>query len=185
MKTRVYGFCDAGCKRETVLKEDFDRIASVIKQSPDADGKYRLNPLNAYKVHTTSPRGSYLATFTLQGGGIDYWFDYTEYDEYRDYIIFEILKLILNRDSNELTIVYEINGNRYSDTYTDNGAVFNLDEIELQITNAVYVYEYNSNAQIVAVLPEFTAADAGKFLRVSEDGSIVANEAPVAEELSV
>ena len=150
MKPRVYGFCDAGCKRETILKEDFDRIASVIKQVPNANGTYILNPFNSYKVHTTKADGSYQATFTLQGNGVDYWFDYTEVDEYRDYIIFEILSLSLNEAATELTIVYEINGNRYIDIYTDNDTVFNLDGVELQIINATDVYSFNNNAQIEA-----------------------------------
>lgn len=149
MKPRIYSFCDAGCKWEAVHKADFDRSASIVRETPDENGTYKLNPFKVYKVNTGSTDGKYNAEFALQNGLVDYWFTYDEFDEYRDYIIFEILSLSLNDDSTVLTVVYEVNGNRYSDTYTD-GSVFRLDEVELHILNATEVYVYNTNAEILA-----------------------------------
>lgn len=149
MKPRIYSFCDAGCKWEAVHKADFDRSASIVRETPDENGTYKLNPFKVYKVITGSTDGKYNAEFALQKGLVDYWFTYDEFDEYRDYIIFEILSLSLNDDSTVLTVVYEVNGNRYSDTYTD-GSVFRLDEVELHILNATEVYVYNTNAEILA-----------------------------------
>lgn len=149
MKPNIYGFCKAGCQWETVHKADFDRSASIVRETPDASGTYKLDPFKVYKVKTGSTDGKYNAEFALQNGLVDYWFTYDEFDEYRDYIIFEILSLSLNDDSTVLTVVYEVNGNRYSDTYTD-GSVFRLDEVELHILNATEVYLYNTNAEILA-----------------------------------
>lgn len=150
MKPKIYGYCKAGCQWEAVLKEDFDRIASVIKQGRDADGIYRLNPLNAYKVHTTKTDGKYQATFTLKGGGVNHDFKYTEFDEYRDYIIFEILILASNENATGLTIVYEINGNRYREQLGGYAGLLDVSKIKLQISGATDVYSFNNNAEIIA-----------------------------------
>lgn len=161
MKPKIYGYCKAGCQWEAVLKEDFDRIASVIKQQPDADGTYKLNPLNAYKVHTTKGNGNYYkAQFWLMGNGVSHPIEYDEFDEYRDYIIFEILSLSTDITGNYLTIVYEVNGNRYTETKNDDWGQWQ--DLHLEINNATEVYSFNNNAEIITGVQQIyeTAVDA-------------------------
>ena len=147
MKPRIYSFCDAGCKWETVHKADFDRSASIVRETPDENGNYTLDPFKVYKVNTASTDGAYNATFSLQDG-VDYSFTYDEFDEYRDYIIFEILSVTLDDTATEVTIVYEINGNRYSDAIT--ASTLDLTTLKLYISGAVDVFMFNSNAEILA-----------------------------------
>ena len=151
MKPRIYSFCDAGCKWEAVHKADFDRSASIVRETPDANGTYKLDPFKVYKVKTGSFKGKYNATIHLAGAFGTQTISYDEFDEYRDYIIFEILSVTRTTPNRPFFIVYEINGNRYSDSLGD-GNITDLDlsTLELQISGAEEVFAYNVNAEILA-----------------------------------
>ena len=51
IKPKIYGFCQAGCKWETVHKTDFDNSVTYIKQTA-IDGVYYLDPIANYKIYS-------------------------------------------------------------------------------------------------------------------------------------
>lgn len=69
----------------------------------------------------------------LKFGETEYPFDLTLFDEHRDFFTFEILSLETNRDNTKLTVVYELNGRRFTTTIA--GSAFNIDECELVIAD--------------------------------------------------
>lgn len=157
MKPNIYGFCRAGCQWETVHKADFDRSASIVRETPSESGNYTLDPFKVYKIKTGSTDGKYNASIQLVGNG-GYDFTYDEFDEYRDYIIFEVLSVVQGADG--ATIVYEINGNRYSDT-TSGLNVSDLSTLKLYISGAEEVFAYNVNAEILAETQQVYETAAG------------------------
>ena len=152
-KPKIYAFCDAGCKWETVHKDDFSRSATWVKQYPDDDGTYNLPPLKSYKINSrdVNVSGAYDCVVSLEyattgGTPKTYTFTISEYDEYRDYFFFEILSLKVI-GSTALTIVYEVNGNRYSELIAV-GTSINIENAKLSIVDAEDVYLFNVDASI-------------------------------------
>lgn len=48
-KPRIHAFCNAGCKWETVHKDDFERSAAIAAL-PKVSGAFRLEPLKTYRI---------------------------------------------------------------------------------------------------------------------------------------
>lgn len=147
-KPKIYGFCNAGCKWETVHKDDFVKSATWVKQYPTETGRYVLSPLNSYKIISPASGSDYSGAVSLEyyNGNLTYvqTFTITEYDEYRAYFYFEILSI--TADGTETTVVYEVNGNRYTETF--NGAAEDITEAKLLIDDATDVFIFNVDASV-------------------------------------
>lgn len=144
-KPKIYGFCPAGCKWETVHKNDFDKSATYITEQPVSEGVWLLEPNKLYKIFTDKTGGAYNCVLDFVVGDDYVSIPYTEFDDYRDYIFVEIL--LVSNDAKAL--IYEINGNRYYiDLYDLSG---DLTTGMLRVSNAEKVYSYNADANIEAV----------------------------------
>lgn len=185
-KPKIYAFCPANCKWETVHKEDFNKAITYIKQAP-VDDIYDLEPIALYKIFSyhksNNTKYSYVCQLHYVDSSISVCATLTtsEHDVYRDYVYFEILSLSVNDGGTKLTIVYEVNGNRY-ETSVD-GTYIDISKAYLKVINATDVYKYNPDANITATVSdppieinvnvEFTAEDiANKVVWKSEIGSI-------------
>lgn len=147
-KPKIYANCKAGCLWETVHKDDFDNAATWIKQYPDESGVYELSPVNNYKIVSPSSSSKYTCAVSLvYASGTTtktYTFTISEFDTYRDYFYFEILRLTTT--ASVITVVYEVNGNRYSETIS--GSSLSIADAKLKITGATGVLLFNSDASI-------------------------------------
>jgi hypothetical protein len=158
-KPKIYGNCKAGCLWETVHKDDFDRSATWIKQYADEDGVYKVSPIQTYKINSPVSANAYscavslvywkYSSFTGLTTLTQYDFAITEFDEYRDYFYFEILDI--KATSTSLTIVYEVNGNRYKEILQEHAFLTNA---YIKIASATSVYLFNADASISADLGE-------------------------------
>lgn len=151
-KPKIYAFCQAGCKWETVHKSDFENSATYVKQVA-VDDVYTLPPKKCYKIYSDIVTGSYYSSIRLNYNedGVDKEFIFdniTEVDYYRDYFYFEILSLVASSSANTITIVYEANGNRYAEVLNVTNP--DISNATLKITNANDVFMYNSEANITA-----------------------------------
>lgn len=63
-KPKIYGFCQAGCKWETVHKTDFDNSVTYIKQTA-IDGVYYLDPIANYKIYSGVQSNAYTCQIKL------------------------------------------------------------------------------------------------------------------------
>lgn len=171
MKPRVYGFCDAGCRRETVLREDFLRSASLHEIYPDSGGKWYLEKKKQYKIFAPKD-GNGAFSFELY---VDYiigkhYITTSTNDEYADWFVFRFLDY-KHISQTQYKIVYEIEGNRYSEIIADGDPV-----CDIVLSGATQVFLYNDDATVYARdgadgkdgngVPAVTTEDNGKFLMV-------------------
>lgn len=149
-RPKIYGFCPAGCKWETVHKDDFDRSATWVKQYVDESGAVELPPVHNYKIISPVASNAYSCVVSLAyTDGAEtktHTFTISEFDAYRNYFYFEILSLTAT--STALTVVYEVNGNRYSETVS--GTAIDISTAKLKITGATEVFIFNVDAGISA-----------------------------------
>lgn len=52
-KPRVYGYCDAGCRRRVPTYEEYQSIAAGLKCTPDESGNYILELGKRYRIYRT------------------------------------------------------------------------------------------------------------------------------------
>lgn len=153
-KPKIYAFCDGGCKWETVHKDDFDKSATWVKQFADG-GVYQVATKNNYKIVSPVASNAYSCVVSLlfvkDGVLAEHTFTIAEYDEYRNYFYFEILSLTAT--ATVLTVVYEINGNRYTETVEAETSISTIQNA-LSISGATAVYAFNPDASIVGVQGE-------------------------------
>lgn len=150
-KPKIYGFCAAGCKWETVHKDDFQNAATWVKQYPSTEGIFLDLPIkNKYKIVSPISSDAYSCAIALiyykplATLPSVYQFSITEFDEYRNYFYFEILSI----DVFTATVVYEVNGNRHTVQLTEE---IPITDITLRITGATEVLAFNSDACIEIV----------------------------------
>lgn len=152
-KPKIYGFCQAGCKWETVHKSDFENSATYVKQVA-VDDVYTLQPIKCYKIYSDIVDSTYYSLIKLSykenGVEKEHTFGYyvSDIDYYRDYFTFEIINLGANKSNNTIVIVYEVSGNRYSEVISVTNP--DVSNSTLTITRANDVYMFNSDANITA-----------------------------------
>lgn len=169
-KPKIYGFCNAGSKWETVHKDDFEASAALIRQYADSDGVYRFSfndsgnlvkPKLCLKIYSNSnsEKSAYTATVKLKNVvGNDVEFQINEYDDCKDYFYFELLKIEKRQVQDYMQIntytdiVYEVNGNRYKETF--NGMYIHTELALLEITGATNVLLCNTDADTTAIQGE-------------------------------
>lgn len=144
-KPRVYGFCDAGCRRETVLREDFLRSASLYEIYPNSDGVWYLELKKQYKIFAPKDENGAFSFELYVHYIIDkHYIKTSTNDEYADWFVFRLLdyKWIAGTG---LKIVYEIEGNRYIEIIADGDAVEYV-----ALSGATQVFLYNDDATVYA-----------------------------------
>lgn len=152
-KPKIYGFCPAGCKWETVHKEDFEKSATFVKLNAENTLGFIIdNPVNRFKIIPKNiSNGSYGVTLYFKYKdsilGDSFELEFTEFDEYRDYFYFEILKITVTETGT--TVVYEVNGNRYKKSVT-NVTSSDVEIMRIEIVGAETVYLFNKDANVEA-----------------------------------
>lgn len=151
-KPTIYGYCPAGCRYETIHKEDFIQAAAYIKQSI-GNGICYLELGKQYKIFAENVVDVGFA-FAIVYKFIEnseekvHRFTIPNDDKYAKYVVFKLLEASLNLDATELTLVYEIAGVRYTETISGNNFIL-LDQENLIVTDAEKVYLYNDEANYV------------------------------------
>lgn len=172
-KPKIYGTCPAGCLWETVHKEDFEKSASLIKQYPDADGRYYLEKGKEYKIicaKTATEDGSYsFGSVRFYTGNRSTAYALTTTDKYADYIVFRFLDSYTAEDG-LLHLVYEVAGVRY-DAMSDSLIASSTAGAYISAADGLTVFLYNADATIKAEKGEQgEKGEAGKDGKDGADG---------------
>lgn len=106
---KVYGFCDAGCRRRVPTYDEFKNSAAYVKVMPDEYGVYTLDVDKAYLIKNPSAVDGWGFTIRIisQSGSSATARDVEliAYDEYADGLEFKLLK-ILGNAVNSITTNY-------------------------------------------------------------------------------
>lgn len=170
-KPKIYGYCPAGCKWETVHRDEFLRSASHIGLTPNEDGSYHLEQGKEYKIFAEkdSANNFTCSVELVQSDGKSYSIDLSQNeDKYAESFTFRLLEVIEHSTSgNQLSIVYELAGARYA-----TGMIGLFNSATIRVTGATSVCLYNADATVYA------RDGASVFIRYSanEDGTDFAEE---------
>lgn len=173
-KPKIYAFCDAGCKWETVHKSDFEKSASII-EVPKRDGyvhSYDLEKGKQYRIEGVEVitefdeivrQWSFTVTFDVyfaDNGLIHCQIALPECDEYTDKLNLKWLDTVVSigKDGATATFIYELNGERIRIEQTNASITDPETPIEGKEVGVVNIstegltrcYLYNEDAQIVA-----------------------------------
>lgn len=128
-KPSIYGYCPAGCKWETVHRDDFIAAATFVKVG--TDDLLSFNELEVGKQYKIF--AGFIDDDYTKGFKCDLYFKYTadttetvyvinipNEDKYADSFVFKFLDAIVGEEvvsgeTRKLTIVYEISGVRYTE----------------------------------------------------------------------
>lgn len=173
-KPKIYANCKAGCLWETVHKDDFDRSATWLKQYPDENNVYELPPVKNYKIVSPVSSDAYSCVVSLLyshlGSQFSHEFTISEFDPYRSYFYFEILSMTTgSTDGGEkMSIVYEVNGNRYLYEEVEATGYYDFSSAKLKITGATAVYGFNDDASITGNGVDIEALEAELKTKLSK-----------------
>ena len=143
---KVWGHCDAGCKREVVTREEFLNSFSLVKLYANLDGKWYLETGKQYKAKSNTLSSIVIAyKYNKSGAETIHRFAIPTNDKYAKSVVFTLLEASV--DTNGLTLVYEIAGTRYTETITGINITL-IDENYLYIANADSVYLYNDEHEL-------------------------------------
>lgn len=147
-KPRIYAHCDAGCNWETIHRDEFLRSASHVEIYPNQNGFWNLVIGKTYKIFADKDEnGAFAFELRIDYFGGSYYVKTATNDKYADYFIFTLLEYS-NNDDGGITLVYEIEGNRYTETI-DSANVYAADGYII-LYGANTVYMYNADATVVA-----------------------------------
>lgn len=163
MSDKVYGFCDAGCRRRVPSYEDFLSGASHVKLTPFetfGEGelltcKFTLQPMHEYKIYSarsitgTNYSGIFNITLIREDGSkfpADVNTSATPYDG-KGYYSCIIGTPSVNGDT--LTLDFNINGVVSTFSHTESN-VSPIVSLQIEVLHVREVYVYNENAEIVA-----------------------------------
>lgn len=154
---KVYGYCDAGCRRRVPTYDEFKSTACKHKISPDGDGVYHLSIGSTYEIKNSNAVDSWGFTISMtksgeqiSGGQTTVKRDITlvAYDKYASGLRFSWLDVASGTVPNAF-VVYELNGERTTLTggaLPSIGYAYSVDEFI--VTGATEVYEINNDMTI-------------------------------------
>ncbi len=194
---KIYGFCDAGCKWETVHKDDFDRSAAFVAMPIQGGDTFVLEPLKTYRVKkATSLANSGLGfhLFVAYTLGTDKFAkciydpdDVPVTDPFGQYYNFDfawkefvtVRLCTVERSSNARVAVVEIDGKAYYwilSTEATEGEVY--EDIHINVVDSDECYLVNEHAEILARAGEVPTAinlsefdTTGKIVETYPDGT--------------
>lgn len=151
-KEKIYAFGVSGSKYETAHKDDFIASASHFPVA-ETDGKYYLTVGKEYKVFAEKGSdGNFTCSinFTYTDSAVikTHAITHENADEYASDFVFSLLSAVTSGTT--ITIVYEIAGERYTETISGTSMVIHTDCV--YVSGATKVLLYNSNAEIVATV---------------------------------
>lgn len=142
---KIKAHCAAGCAWETIHREEFLRSASLVEVHPDENGKWTLELKKQYKIFAPKDEHGKF-NFELYVNYIigKHHITTSTNDEYADCFVFRMLDYKWIVDTG-LKIVYEIEGNRYSEIIAEGDAVDGV-----VLSGATQVFLYNADATVYA-----------------------------------
>ena len=191
---KVYGHCDAGCKRRVVPYEEYLSSATFIAENTDSEGTFVLEKGKTYKIsnsNDTTTWGFKVSVAPMMKKGnytstpITWYLTLPAYDKYDNYIKFRWLELILEPVSGtdyNIKLVCEMNGVRQTVTY-GTGTVFLYEydistlDTKVRVYDATNCWIFNEDAQIVFEGEGLFSNEEWKF--TLEDGSTVTKKVVV------
>lgn len=205
---RVYGYCDAGCRRRVPSYDEFNNIAAFVKVLPEENGEYKLDVSDTYLIKNpsvTDAWGFTIRAVTLSGGSNTIFpVELIAYDMFADGLKFRFLKILGNNAGGGVT--------NYRTKHEQNGTVsgvFQLGSVlksdgyegylEVRSTSSevvdgktVYgeleIIKFNDDVKIEAMVRETTytlAMEGTKIVLRGTDESESSISLPLAEEVSV
>lgn len=179
-KPKIFAFCDAGCKWETIHRDEF-LASATFAELPQTDGAVAVDASRKYRVYADKTDDAFNCTvvFKCLVGGV-YFTQATipVSNLYRGYFDIEVLKASYTStgtDSATLEIIYEMNGTTQVVTNSQASNI-PLDGAVLAITGANNVYLFNDSAEIIGkngdgVFIRYSAnADGSSFTETWTDG---------------
>lgn len=153
MSNKVYGFCDAGCRRRVPTYDEFLRSATYVSVI-GSDGNFVLQPTHEYKIYSTQEAtgGVYFDTIfcvviTLNDGTnsvLRLTDEGVIYDASGCFYC-TIGNLVITEDT-YITIDYIMAGEAGTFTY----AIPDVKSVSIYVTGATEVYVYNKDAELLA-----------------------------------
>ena len=152
-KPKIYGYCDAGCRWETVHKDDFLNSASIVKHNTNEAGTFTITRGKKYKIAKTVKNatewGFYVEVLFVASTGraSKAVFTLPACSKYDEYLTFKIVDLLPK--NGVLYVVAEANGKieEYQTSTSATNETFE-DLISAQIIDATECYLVNEDAQI-------------------------------------
>lgn len=179
-KPKIWAHCAAGCKWETVHYSDFEKSAAYIRQYPNTEGSYSLDVGKNYKIFAPKNQdGNFeclIKYFYLQDGGTEpddltHEITFKNNDKYAQAFIFCLLDAFESGDyKDEITLVYELAGVRYTETIGGENIAIGINQILIE--GATDVLLFNSTATLTGEKGDkgdpYTLTDEDKKTIVSE-----------------
>lgn len=175
-KPNIYGYCPAGCKWETVHRDEFERSASII-ECDKTDGRFILDTGKLYKIKKTTSIDSSDYGFYIT---VMYNVHYADKDDelvesntilvsqngaYKTNMFVRIAHIYL--DGTYVKAVFDIDGTITTYSVGNLTQAEGVGNVKLVINDADECYLVNENAEIMAKgLPFVSAEDNGKVLCV-------------------
>lgn len=191
-KPKIHGFCEAGCKWETIHRDEFERSASVIACRKGKDG-FELEPNKTYRIRKTTDLESSYYGFDLKVKGLvdntgDVFFDTVYTDAklpvdgmFREFLTVRFCGVYWAADGTRATIM-EIDGKIYTQVFSNYGSTTTEEiysNVQLIATGAEECYLVNEYANITAkeaetpVSIDLSAFETdGKIVEKFADGTI-------------
>lgn len=158
-KPKIYGFCAAGCKWETIHREELEEAAAfILVEDNGTAGEYReLEKLKKYRIfQNTNKDDVYLLWDYKLSDGQD-WTTYIlpntyEIDfGYLNYVDFILLDVSVASGGNSVTFTYQINGVQKTNTVdtSDNPVITATNNFEIDCAGKVYLYKDEAGMIVV------------------------------------
>lgn len=146
---KIFASCKAGCLWETVHRSEFEKSASHIEQYPQEDGSYLLEVGKEYKIFApktadgTAFDCSLIINTQIYGADVPTGIFASCNDKYAKSFVFRLLEFISGVSA---TLIYELNGVRYSEVVSDETVA--RDFVNCTLSGATKVLLYNADATI-------------------------------------
>ena len=146
--TKVYGYCDAGCRYRVPTYDEFEKFAAFIEQFPDVNGYYKLEYGKKYKVFVSSKLadGQYFGVNAVVFGKngiseLDGMFPTRISGD--PYFTIMPISYLASGDGCTIRYLYNEEGREYTDEYSNVGST-----ADFLIYGADEVYLINDDAEI-------------------------------------
>lgn len=151
--SKVYGFCDAGCKYPVVKEDEFLKAAAFIETDSNI-----LAVGNRYKIYdsgTNSWKLKIVCKFNIdyRGNIREQTINLTlpTFDKYDRVLTVKICEVKVSDQATSMSIVYDVNGERKTYVYNTNdldATIILVDNVVVENASKVYVVNENGGYNI-------------------------------------
>lgn len=155
---KVYGFCDAGCRRLVPSYEQFAGSAALARCVPDEKGTYILSPFETYSIRNTEATTNWGFTIGITVESSYFSVDLPSCDartvKYKDVKFRYYPQVTYDEETNVTScfVYYEVNGGSLKGQGTTREGRLELSDffISVYVKNATDLFIYNEGGNVVA-----------------------------------